>query len=112
MQLKMALTSCYQVIPHQIFLAVVKETGEVEAGVMRRIMRTRFRSSMKDAVIAGNLITRNYQLRAFSSSANVQTRPKPSREKRHHQIERFPCFDCHPYAARMQTLKGKCMAEF
>lgn len=76
MQLKMALTSCYQVIPHQIFLAVVKETGEVEAGVMRRIMRTRFRSSMKDAVIVGSLITWNNQLRAILKLRKRTDSPK------------------------------------
>jgi len=47
------------------WLTVVKETGEVEPGVMRRIMRTRFRSGMKDAMIVGNLITWNNQLRAI-----------------------------------------------
>lgn len=47
------------------WLSLVKETGEVEPGVIRRIMRTRFRSGMKDAMIVGNLITLNNQLRAI-----------------------------------------------
>ncbi len=46
-------------------LGRVKETGEVEKDVVKRIMRTRLRSSMKDAIIIGNLITWNNQLRAI-----------------------------------------------
>lgn len=46
-------------------LGRVKETGEVEKDVVRRIMRTRLKSSMKDAIIIGNLITWNHQLRAI-----------------------------------------------
>jgi Major Facilitator Superfamily. len=46
-------------------LSRVKETGEVEKDVVRRIMRTRIRSNMKDAMIIGNLITWNNQLRAI-----------------------------------------------
>lgn len=46
-------------------LGRVKETGEVEKGVVKRIMRTRLRSNMKDAIIIGNLITWNNQLRAI-----------------------------------------------
>lgn len=43
----------------------VKETGEVKKDVVRRIMRTRIKSNMKDAMIIGNLITWNSQLRAI-----------------------------------------------
>lgn len=46
-------------------LGRVKETGEVEKDVVRRIMRTRLKSSMKDAIIIGSLITWNNQLRAI-----------------------------------------------
>ncbi len=58
-------------------LSGVKETGEVEAGVMRRIMRTRFRSSMKDAVFVGSLITWNNQLRAILKLRKRANPPKP-----------------------------------
>lgn len=43
----------------------VKETGEVEKDVVRRIMRTRIKSNMKDAIIIGSLITWNNQLRTI-----------------------------------------------
>lgn len=43
----------------------VKETGEVEKDVVKRIMRTRIKSNMKDAIIIGSLITWNNQLRAI-----------------------------------------------
>lgn len=43
----------------------VKETGEVEKDVVKRIMRTRIKTNMKDAIIIGSLITWNNQLRAI-----------------------------------------------
>ncbi|MBK1441586.1 MFS transporter [Parapedobacter sp. ISTM3] len=46
-------------------LGRVKETGEVGKDIVKRIMRKRLKSNMKDAIIIGNLITWNNQLRAI-----------------------------------------------
>lgn len=56
----------------------VKETGEVEKDVVRRIMRTRIKSNMKDAIIIGSLITWNHQLRAIFKLRKKHTPTPPS----------------------------------
>src|SRR5690606_444156 len=46
-------------------LTRVKEVGEVEKDVVKRIMRTRLRSNMKDTFFIGNIINWHSQLKAI-----------------------------------------------
>jgi len=59
-------------------LSRVKETGEVEKDVVRRIMRKRIKSNMKDAFIIGSLITWNNQLRAILKLGRRRDTPTSS----------------------------------
>lgn len=43
----------------------VNEVGEVKKGVVRRIMRTRIRSNLKDYFVIGNIISLHQQLKAI-----------------------------------------------
>lgn len=47
-------------------LAGVKEVGEVKKGVIKRIMRTRMRSNLKDFFVFGNLINLHQQLKMMA----------------------------------------------
>src|SRR5690606_25782111 len=47
------------------FLGRVEENGEVGHMLVRRIMKTRFKSGMKEALIIGNIITWHNQIKAI-----------------------------------------------
>ena len=47
------------------FLGRIKETGEVEKDIVKRIMRTRIKSNLKEYFLLGNIISIHDQLRAI-----------------------------------------------